>query len=88
MDLLSYTKPSKGKARNAGNKKISYFFKKFCLVISMSQKINSSYTLNLHYKQEVSYVDAMGYILTLENNLLFVTGDKEFKNISHVEWVQ
>lgn len=39
-------------------------------------------------KQEISYADALGYMLAREHNLLFVTGDKEFKNIPHVEWVR
>ena len=38
--------------------------------------------------QGISFIDALGYALARENNLLFVTGDKEFKNVPHVEWVR
>ncbi len=31
-------------------------------------------------KEELSIFDCIGYIYALENNLKFVTGDKEFKN--------
>ncbi len=66
-------------------------FKQFnILKIEISEEIipkASSFKLR-YRKQNISYADALGYTLARENNLLFVTGDKEFKNISHVEWVR
>ncbi|MBU0929841.1 MAG: PIN domain-containing protein [Nanoarchaeota archaeon] len=39
-------------------------------------------------KQDLSYVDCLGYILAKENNLIFLTGDKEFEKIEGVEFVK
>ncbi len=35
-----------------------------------------------------SWVDAIGYIFSKENNYLFVTGDKEFENLDDVEYIR
>jgi predicted nucleic acid-binding protein len=39
-------------------------------------------------KLKLSYIDCMGYILALKNNLLFLTGDKGFENLENVEYVK
>jgi len=39
-------------------------------------------------KQHLSYVDAIGYQLSLELNVPFLTGDKEFENLENVEFVK
>ena len=39
-------------------------------------------------KNNISLTDAVGYILSLENNLKFLTGDKEFQNMPNVEFVR
>ena len=41
-----------------------------------------------HYKNDLSYVDCIGYSTALENNLKFLTGDKAFKGMDNVEFVQ
>lgn len=40
-----------------------------------------------HNKQEISFFDAAGYVFAAENKMLFVTGDKEFKSLPYVEFV-
>ena len=35
-----------------------------------------------------SYLDSIGYITAVRNNIKFLTGDKEFKNLTNVEFVQ
>ena|SRR3989344_7714040 len=42
---------------------------------------------NDNNKSNISFFDAVGYIYACENNLVFVTGDKEFKNKEGVEFV-
>ena len=37
-------------------------------------------------KRRISFFDAVGYIYAVKNNLIFVTGDKEFENIKKVEF--
>lgn len=39
-------------------------------------------------KLKLSYIDCIGYMLAKENNLLFLTGDKEFENFPNVEFVK
>ncbi len=39
-----------------------------------------------HSKQKFSYIDCIGYILAKENNLVFVTGDKQFEGMPNVEF--
>ena len=41
-----------------------------------------------HLKQNISYADALGYAIAQERGLLFLTGDKEFKNIVGVAFVK
>ena len=38
--------------------------------------------------KKISYVDAIGYTYALKNNLVFLTGDKEFENLENVEFVK
>jgi len=35
-----------------------------------------------------SFIDCVGYVLAKENNLTFLTGDKEFMNMPNVEFVK
>src|SRR3989344_7399724 len=37
-------------------------------------------------KNNISLTDAAGYILSLENNLKFLTGDSKFENMPNVEF--
>ena len=39
-------------------------------------------------KRNLSYTDCIGYIYALKNNLVFLTGDKEFENLENVEFVK
>ncbi len=38
--------------------------------------------------KNISFFDSVGYIFALENNGLFVTGDKEFEKLKDVEFVK
>ena len=38
--------------------------------------------------KKLSYADCIGYICSIQNNLLFLTGDKEFENLPNVEFVK
>lgn len=39
-------------------------------------------------KEKLSYIDCMGYIYALENDIPFLTGDSKFKNKIGVEFVK
>ncbi len=39
-------------------------------------------------KRNLSYADCIGYTYALKNNLIFLTGDKEFENLDNVEFIK
>ena len=41
-----------------------------------------------HKGKKLSYADCIGYISAIKNNLLFLTGDKEFEKLPNVEFVK
>jgi len=41
-----------------------------------------------HKNRDLSYTDCIGYIYAIKNNLIFLTGDKEFENIPNVKFVK
>jgi hypothetical protein len=41
-----------------------------------------------HKKENLSMFDCIGYIFAQENNMLFVTGDKQFKNKKGVMFIK
>ncbi len=41
-----------------------------------------------HKKKDLSYTDCIGYVYAMRNNLVFLTGDKEFQDIKGVEFVK
>ena len=42
----------------------------------------------INKKKDLSYADCIGYTYAISNNLLFLTGDKEFENLKSVEFVK
>lgn len=41
-----------------------------------------------HKSKNLSYADCIGYVYAVKNNLLFLTGDKEFQGIGSVKFVK
>ena len=39
-----------------------------------------------HKKRRISFFDAVGYVFARARNILFVTGDKEFEKLPHVDF--
>jgi len=59
-------------------------------MVDMTQEIAIE-SAKLRYKNKklsLSYIDCTGYILARENNLIFLTGDKEFERMENVEFVK
>lgn len=42
----------------------------------------------LHKKKNVSYTDSVGYQIAIERQVPFLTGDIQFKDLPHVEFVK
>lgn len=40
-----------------------------------------------HKKRDLSFADAIGYVFAQKHNLLFLTGDRQFKDLPGVEFV-
>lgn len=40
-----------------------------------------------HKQKDLSMTDCVGYIFAIENGLLFVTGDKGFKDVENVDFI-
>lgn len=58
-------------------------------ILEISQEIILDSVLFRHKNKSLSlsYIDCLGYILSLKNNLIFLTGDKGFKDIKNVEFI-
>ena len=41
-----------------------------------------------HKEKNLSYVDCIGYTISIKRNIKFLTGDKEFKNLPNVEYIK
>ena len=69
-------------------RKIFYQFKANVIQIRDEHIFKASkFKLN-NIKKGLSYVDCLGYIMSLEYKLKFLTGDKEFENLKNVEFVK
>ena len=67
------------------------FFKRyeeFIVPISTEIIIESMDFRKQHYKQDLSYVDCIGYIMAKKMNIPFLTGDKQFEEIANVKFVK
>jgi uncharacterized protein len=62
----------------------------FTIDIEEQDIINANYfKFNQNKKgKNISYVDSIGYILSLKNGIKFLTGDKAFRDIENVEFVE
>ena len=76
---ITYSSIRKGMEFKLKHEKIS---KKFFV----SQKSRSDFSG--HKKENLSYVDCIGYALALELGVKFLTGDEKFENKDNVEYVK
>jgi len=56
--------------------------------VNISVLIRAAIFQHTNKKTDMSLFDAVGYIFSLENDIKFVTGDKEFKHREGVEFIQ
>ena len=69
--------------------KIVYHKFKECSDMISDDVIFEAMELRLRLKKKnLSYTDCIGYVYALKNNLKCLTGDKEFKSMNYVEFVQ
>jgi uncharacterized protein len=68
-------------------KKYFYQFRNIVVDIEDGYVFGASLFKLEHKKAKVSYADALGYVMALENGMKFLTGDKEFRDFENVEFV-
>lgn len=69
-------------------KEYYYEFKRMCVEITDKHIFLSGKFKLANIKTNISYVDSLGYVFAKEEGMKFVTGDKEFKNMENVEFIQ
>jgi len=77
--------------RNYNEQTAQYLFKKFeayLKPVDVKILIKAVKFRQENKKENLSFFDCVGYVYALENNMNFVTGDKEFKNKDNVEFVK
>ncbi len=77
--------------RSHGKQTADYWIKKLnfnFLEIDESSIIKAVEFRFINRKDNLSLPDCVGYILSLKNNLKFLTGDSKFKNMKNVEFVK
>ena len=73
------------------DEKADYIYEKFkkCVVDVDYETLRSAIKFRKeHKKKNISYTDSIGYVCALKHNLRFLTGDKEFKDMTNVEFAQ
>ena len=67
-----------------------YFYEFYDLVLPLNDSdIFLASTIKLKYKKmHISYTDALGYAISLQQQMKFLTGDKEFEHLENVEFVK
>ena len=63
-------------------------FKKILIDINIQDIEEASRFRIKNIKKGFSYVDCLGYSISINRGLVFVTGDKEFENLENVEFVK
>ena len=76
--------------RDAGQDEADYWINKlsdFSADVSLNILLKAQRFRYLNRKKDISFFDSAGYIFSKENKYIFVTGDKEFKDLSDVKFI-
>ena len=74
-----------------GKKTADYWFNKLSIYsVSVNKKtLKDAVAFRYqHKKKRISFFDAVGYIFSIRQGYLFVTGDKEFQQMKNVEFTK
>jgi|TARA_Y100000310_G_C20570692_1_gene757856 predicted nucleic acid-binding protein len=78
--------------RTLGAKKAEHYFNTFlpsCVPVE-DETLKAAMRFRVVQRKEknlISYVDCVGYFVALQYGVRFLTGEKHFKNLQHVEFV-
>jgi len=67
---------------------IIWKFKKISVDVNFKDILDASRFRIKNLKKKLSYIDCLGYSVAINRNLIFLTGDKEFKEMENVEFVK
>jgi len=74
-----------------GKEEANFYFNRYLILkVDIAEEdipLGSEFKLR-HKKDNVSYADALGYIIADRRGLKFLTGDKEFNGLPNVEFVK
>lgn len=75
--------------KEEGKKKADYYTDKYrvFLVSVTPEDIKTAMDLKVQ-KKHLSIPDAVGYTIARKHNIMFLTGDNDFKDMPHVEFVK
>jgi predicted nucleic acid-binding protein len=76
---------------NLDESKAEEIYKKYfsCLIEINDEVLKEAMKFRKNNKKKnLSYADCIGYICAIKNNLIFLTGDKEFQNLENVEFIK
>jgi len=62
--------------------------KSFCISLKFDWIKTATKFRHINKKKDLSYADCLGYTISKELNIKFLTGDNQFKDISNVEFVK
>jgi len=78
-----------------GEEKADYYFSFFkpCCIEILDKDIKDGVKFRIHLKSKnkkinPSYIDCIGYVISLRLNIKFLTGDNAFKDLPNVEFVK
>lgn len=77
--------------REKGEEKAEFYYNFYlpCCISIPDGVIKNAMKFKLKFKNKnLSYVDCIGYLLSLELGTKFLTGDKEFEEFKNVEFVK
>lgn len=83
---LYYAVLADGSKENAG-KYFDFFLAKTVQPADLTIKKAAQFKFS-HKKQNISYIDALGYETAYENQVKFLTGDRQFEQLPNVEFVK
>ena len=69
---------------------VNVFFgrlKGFCIDLKF-EWIKEASELRISLKKDLSYADCLGYVISRNLKIKFLTGDKEFKGLDNVEFIK
>ena len=68
--------------------KLTLRFEEYCVPFSTQTIMEAMDFRKTHKKRKLSYTDCIGYTVAVKSGALFLTGDKEFKDLPHVLFVK